>query len=175
VPAALPFLHLGETRYRPPHPPRAIGASAAGAVGGAWGGLERDRRIRHGHAQRLDAAAQLAPAVQRIVPPAGAVPGYLRYPVLAATLAARVVAWRSLGVERGYPHPLPALPALRAASVNGDQGFPGAATLSDSLITLPTHRFLRERDHQALRAMLLGERDPVARPTRSVAPRVVVS
>jgi dTDP-4-amino-4,6-dideoxygalactose transaminase len=154
VPAALPFLRLGETIYRAPHAPRAITAASAGAVVRAWGRSARDREVRRRQAERLDAAARQGSGIRRISISPDGVAGYLRYPMLAPDLAARSGAWRVLGVARGYPRPLPTVSALADRSVNGHAGFPGADTLATALVTLPTHRFVRARDHERLRAML---------------------
>jgi hypothetical protein len=160
IPAAVPLLHLGETRYRAPATLGRISASALGAVAAAWIRLDRDSELRRRNGARLDLVARESSGVRRIVPPSGSAPGYLRYPLLSAGLAdavARDRGVRALGLERGYPHPLSHLPALRGRGLNGDQPFPGAASLSRELVTLPTHRFLREADLESLGRLLAAE------------------
>jgi hypothetical protein len=91
------------------------------------------------------------------VVPAGWTPGYLRLPVL--TGADRVVdlrALRRLGVERGYPRTLAALPKFGVRRFNREHALPGAERLSQSLVTLPTHGFIRPTDRNRIVGLLGG-------------------
>jgi dTDP-4-amino-4,6-dideoxygalactose transaminase len=162
IAAAMPFLHLGETRYRVPGPLHAISACAGGAVSACWERLAGESDQRRHHGMTLDSVARASAQVRRVVPPAGAIPGYLRYPVLSATLAAAVARFgsvRALGLERGYPHPLPQLAALQDRVLNPGERFPGASVLAEELVTLPTHRLVSEGDVRQLSTLLLAGPD----------------
>ncbi|MBU3917174.1 aminotransferase class V-fold PLP-dependent enzyme [bacterium] len=52
----------------------------------------------------------------------------------------------SLGVVRSYPHPLNEIIKLRPHLVNYNKSFPKAKLFSDQLWTLPTHKFVEQKD-----------------------------
>jgi hypothetical protein len=54
----------------------------------------------------------------------------------------------------GYPWALADLRGFGGRVGNADWRFPGARTLAERLITLPTHSRLRERDLEALETWL---------------------
>ncbi|HWA56739.1 MAG TPA: DegT/DnrJ/EryC1/StrS family aminotransferase, partial [Gemmatimonadales bacterium] len=148
LPAALPFLRLGETIYHPPHPPaRAIPLEAAillATASAQSGEAETRRRI----ADRLRPVIAAAGAGR--VPSAwsGGLPGWLRLPLLPTdrTLArADQPAARRLGIMPGYPVPLARLPGF-GRRIRGAGHHPGADLLSTRLRTLPTHSRLGESD-----------------------------
>ena len=155
--AGMPFLHLGETRYHDPGPVRELSAAGAAVLSVTSRLADEDTEVRRAHARRLLGSLGPGARCTAVRPAAGAEPGYLRLPVLRPEPDRRAVAAAApLGIQPGYPAPLPDLPALRDRSVNGSQGFPGAATLTARLCTLPTHRFLSERDLLRLEAWLAG-------------------
>jgi len=154
LPASLPMLGLGDTVYNP-----------------AWegGGLSRTGA---GMLSRTVVLADLAVPGRRklagvwqaalsrgwggLVPrPAdGSMPGYLRFPVLAAREAGGVAGiahqLRRYGVARGYPLPLGRLPGFRHAMVPGGGALAGADWLAEALLTLPTHLHVQQRDVDAV-------------------------
>jgi dTDP-4-amino-4,6-dideoxygalactose transaminase len=156
LPSALPFLGLGQTVYRAPHAPRGA-ARLQGAV------LERtlplepgEAEVRRVHATRLIGAATRSGQWHGPRVPDGAAPSWLRLPVLPAGAArpATVGRARRLGIMPGYPRALADLRGFGGRVGNADWGFPGARTLAERLITLPTHSRLRERDLEALETWL---------------------
>lgn len=152
LPAALPWLRLGETRYHPPSPPRRISRAAAAVLAAGWGRSAREAEIRRVHAARLMAACHAAGVeVPRGAP--GAVAGWLRLPVLTGAAdeadAFRPGA-RRLGIAWGYPRALCDLEGFRPRVRNAGDAFPGARRLAASLVTLPTHSLLHEADLLAL-------------------------
>jgi perosamine synthetase len=152
VPAALPFLRLGETVYHPPTPPRRLSRAAAGVLAAGWERASREPEIRRGNAARLLAAVHAAGARVPRVPP-GAAAGWLRLPVLLDAddaPRARTPAARRLGIAPGYPRALCDLDGFRARILNPRDAFDGARHLAATLATLPTHSLLREPDLRAL-------------------------
>lgn len=149
IPAGLPRLRLGETVYDTDFPITGLPASGAGA-------LRRWRR-------RLDDAAVVRRRTGRAwaealgVPlPGGPATPLLRFPALAASCSSRDYFLRGakacgLGASRFYPSAVHQIPELRDRFPN--QRFPGAEELAERLITLPTHRFVRDRDCMAARAI----------------------
>jgi perosamine synthetase len=147
LPAALPWLRLGETVYRPPSPPAPITSLAAALLLATREDSLREARRRQA---RVDDLLELIDGVP--TPDPDAAPGWLRLPVrLPPTAAAQtVLRLRALGVSAGYPSTLADLPAVRArmlpaAGASASQ-LPGATALAAELITLPTHGQLRPHE-----------------------------
>ena len=155
--ARMPFLHLGETRYHEPAPVRELSAAGAAVLAVTSRLADADTERRRAVARRLIASLGAEGRFTPVRAAPDAEPGYLRLPVLHALEARRaVLAAAPLGVQPGYPAPLPDLPALRDRSVNRTEEFPGARILAARACTLPTHRFLGERDLRRLEAWLRG-------------------
>ena len=146
IPAALPWLRLGETVF-----PRQI---VLGRLSGMKAGLLRDwqRSLVHANRIRSDAAAYFSWRL-RLTPPAGRSHPYLRLPIRVATpqekarLYSRSQA-RGLGLSLAYPTPVNEIPELRGA-FHGEH-FPSARHVADTLLTLPTHQWLSARDKRAI-------------------------
>jgi perosamine synthetase len=157
IPASLPFLHLGETIYHPPRPPRGATAASLAVLAKIWWESDREIRTRKANAARLTRAVADSPFVSLVAAIPSGEPGYLRLPVILREGAATgwLAEGSALGVARGYPQPLSELPSLRARAA-AIEPLPGAAALAARLLTLPTHRFLQERDLSRLEAWLLA-------------------
>lgn len=145
LPAALPWLGLGETHYRPPRPPRGIGRGPAAAVVANWEASCAEALTRRDHAGRL---ADLGlPGVTAALK-AGACP--LRLPLRLAEVdraMGREGVFKSErerqlevreGIVAGYPQPLYELPAAAGWGLPPGHS-PGAARLARELRTAPTH------------------------------------
>jgi len=158
IPASIPALHLGETRYHPPSTPARLSRASASTVLGSLEAAEGEAEVRRAHARLL--VEGIEGAVDRYLSDAG----YLRLPLLlpgATEAAAFAEENRGLGVERSYPRPLPDLPVLGDAG--GEPGrWPGARALADRLVTLPTHSHVRE-----------GELGRLAERARTAGARVI--
>jgi perosamine synthetase len=151
VPSAIPWLGLGETRYKPVSDAAAMTRAGAALLEGSrsiadeeaaarrrWGGYWRDT-IRE------------RPGVVSVRTVPGTTPGYLRYPLLldrgVAGLPDSRLA-RRLGIAPGYPLPLSELAPVKRRLHPGGPGLPGATEIARRLVTLPTHSLLgpAERD-----------------------------
>jgi perosamine synthetase len=165
IPSALPWLGLGETRYVPPSPPRAMAPAVARLALANAAAADREAAIRRRNARRLADRLAAVPGLQ--VPASPEAPGALRLPVRAPGRAATDLlphAARRLGIARGYPRPLPTLHAVaRLQSEPGDA--PGAAILARELFTLPTHSLLRDRDMEHIVALLTALRAGTGSPS----------
>lgn len=170
LPAALPWLRLGETVYHPPRLPRRMSGASAGVLAAGWERARREPALRRRNAARLLAALFAAGLrVPRV--PSGATAGWLRLPVLLEgddAARARTVDARRLGIAPGYPRALCDLDVLRPRVVNADDAFPGARRLASSLVTLPTHSLLREPDFRALEGWI-GSRHPAIQAVGAAA------
>ena len=156
IPASLPFLRLGETIFRPPHPPTAI---AAAAVAAAWAGADpaiAEAQVRRERAARLVRDTEKV-GIRTPRVPGGAVPGYLRLPIVCSAQRrahAEGRATRRLGIMPGYPCALTDLPGFGDRVLNRRDRFPGARELAARLVTLPTHGGLTDRDLWRVEAWL---------------------
>ncbi len=160
LPNMVPGLNLGDTRYHEPRPPRAMPGPVAGAV------LAHAELAANAAAARRDLAETWSAmwervdgptVVDRCQPLTGGTSGYLRFPVLARSAQHASDLQRNgahLGLARGYPVPLHDLAKGRCPVVDSQSGLEGAARLAGSLITLPTHGDVKDRDLEALRALL---------------------
>lgn len=160
LPAAMPWLGLGETVYRPPTPPRAASAFTLGALVATHRLLEQELERRRAHATRLREAVEGAPEIEAIRGPAGGFSGELRLPLLADGEARRRLGSREavrLGVMPGYPSPLHRLPEVRESLDPAvGPGLEGSERLARSLFTAPTHGLLPRRDLEDLADLLQG-------------------
>lgn len=159
IPAALPWLGLGETRYRNPVPPRPLSRASAGLLLRDIAAAQGEAAERRQRAQQLLAAIAHARRVRTIEPLPGATPGYLRLPVClprGLNGLADAGAARRLGIERSYPTPLSDLPAVRERLVDPTRKWPGAVELARDLITLPTHSLLSARDMEQVARAVTG-------------------
>jgi len=149
LPAALPFLHLGQTILREPRPLRAPATVSCSILAATWTLAEREVAVRRRNAERLLVEVRRQPGFTTIRTPAHTQSGYLRLPVLGSTgvrrSAAETVA-RRLGVMPGYPNVLCDLERFRPRWLNRDAQLPGSRLLSARLCTLPTHSRLGPHD-----------------------------
>lgn len=153
LPAALPWLRLGETIYHevPPGRPMTRAAAAAALAHLAASSHEAERRR---NAARGLSEALRGSAIQPVRALSGASPSYLRLPVRVPGGSAQLMmdprAGR-LGVAVGYPATLAQLPAVRRRldAVPGMR-WPGAEELVRGLVTLPTHSLVSSDDRAAM-------------------------
>ena len=141
IPASLPFLGLGETPYRAPHPASSMAAASVAALAAAWDESTRETV----HRREAAAAWRRSTTVQGWSIPesdaTAAVRGELRLAVVlppdqhSSSVAARV----GRGAMPGYPITLAHLPAL-ADRLQHPGPMPGADALARRLMTLPCHR-----------------------------------
>lgn len=166
LPASIPWLGLGDTRYRAPLAPEPIGRFAAAVLMHGRAAAEREaaHRRRNGHALATALAALRTVSPVRI-DGAPVSPGFLRFPARVSGgfsgLAAHDRLAR-LGVAPSYPKTLAGLPAVSNHLVAPDRRFAGAETLARELVTLPTHSLLTDRGRQHM-LRLLDTREPAAR------------
>lgn len=167
VPASIPWLGLGETRYREPSPARELGSVSAVLLEATREAAARAAVSRRALAGELLMRLPAGGGVLPVEPLPGASPGYLRLPLrvpgggrhLASSREAR-----RLGIASGYPSPLAELPALRALLSGGPKSWPGAEALVRELITLPTHPLVTGADLDSLARWLVKVASPSASP-----------
>jgi perosamine synthetase len=147
IPAALPFLRLGETVFPRDIPMRRLSAMKAGILHNWQAKLACSNRLRSETAGYLRA---------RIPSSHGSAHPYLRLPVIMESPQEKRRLYsmsraKGLGVSIGYPSAVNEIPEV-GAFVNGRQ-FPSARFVAATLVTLPTHQWLESRDKAALAAL----------------------
>jgi dTDP-4-amino-4,6-dideoxygalactose transaminase len=152
IPASIPSLALGETRYHQPTPPRACSGFSAALIRRTLVAAADEATARRDNAElwmRILPAALLS-RVPRA--PGGGVAGYLRFPLrLRQDDARRALSeGRAAGVAPSYPLPLSELEAVRPRLISPDATYPGAAALARELVTLPTHSRVADHDRAVI-------------------------
>ena len=159
LPSSLPFLHLGETVYHPPRPPKPMNEPSLRALSVALHADSSELARRRVVAARLAATARRSARVDMIEAIPRAASGYLRLP-LCSRIPMSAVETGSMvrhGVARAYPRPLHKLAPFRQRVANIADELPGARLLGDRLFTLPTHRHVAAADLAAIDRWLLDE------------------
>jgi len=146
IPAALPFLRLGQTIYPAEISLKRLSGMKAGLLRRWRSHLARSNRVRSETATYFG---------QRLPLPLAQGPShpYLRLPVLVASPKERERIHarsqeRGLGLSVAYPTPINEIPEIRAAF--SGQRFPSAQKVAERLLTIPTHHWLSEKDKKAI-------------------------
>jgi dTDP-4-amino-4,6-dideoxygalactose transaminase len=147
IPAALPCLRLGETVFPREIHIRRLSGMKAGSLRNWQTKLARSNNLRSQTADYLRA---------RIPSSHGTAYPYLRLPVIVESPHEKQRLYslsraKGLGMSAGYPSAVNEIPELRAV-VDGQQ-FPSARFVAATLVTLPTHQWLRADDKAALVAL----------------------
>ena len=157
LPASVPWLHLGETRYHAPARPAGMTRTAAALLDITHDVAMRESVMRRANAEFL---LERIPCGERVGVPSGSVPGYLRLPVRTprglAGFRDPAAAFR-WGIMRSYPSTLAMLRPVQQRLTQFSR-WPGAEDLVRQLITLPTHSLLKARDRETLVRILETKR-----------------
>jgi dTDP-4-amino-4,6-dideoxygalactose transaminase len=161
--AALPGLHVGETRFDPKFARGAMPDDSIALCLHALAQLEARRAQRTERALRLAREISAQTAFAPILPPASTPAAFARLAVRApdgTRREAAVASLAALGAAAVYPAALGDVPALHPALV-GDEPIPGARALAACGFTLPTHAALRDAERREVVARLaaLAPRD----------------
>jgi dTDP-4-amino-4,6-dideoxygalactose transaminase len=167
--AAIPWLHLGETRYRNPDAPRRMAPAAAALLHASRGAAEVEAVARRQAAADYVRCLVAIPAVVPVLPVADAQPGYLRFAIRLRSGIdgiGDVSRARALGIAPGYPALLPELAALRSrlAPSPRPKRYPGAEVLARELVTLPTHSYVSPAERREIIGLI--ERYPSSAAVR---------
>lgn len=157
IPILIPGLGVGETTYKEASPARGLTRTSGHMVRRTGAASHEIVALRRRVAGRwrdslAGVAADGALAFSEPVP--AHTPGYLRMPVRVLGRPADEVVRRGRGhgIARGYPK---ALHHLSEASQVLDQrdALPGSEELAATLVTLPTHHWVREQDMTSAAAL----------------------
>jgi len=158
LPRSVAALRLGQTIYRAPPAVRGISSRSAEVLKQVWETSASEAETRAARARRWKDLLQNRAGIQLIDLEPDARPGWLRFPVLASgdTLGS-LTSHRAdaAGIVRGYPLTMADLP-VSSGRIRGSSGeFHGARTLANTLITLPTHSWVDDRDFSSVESLLV--------------------
>lgn len=148
LPAGLPFLKLGETKFYTDFPVTRMDPIRAGLLRNWKQRLANSTTSRVAHSKQI--IRSLAPYhVQTIQPSGRGRSVYLRLPVLMRSkqekdAVCRMSAERGLGISSMYPSSLQHIIELRESV--SFQGVPQSTMIAERLVTLPTHELVSDDD-----------------------------
>lgn len=151
IPARMPGLGLGETRYHEPAPPAAMAAVTAALIVATRAAAGLEAMMRRENAERWRRDLRGSAHLMLPGPPPAGIGGYIRLPALLrddTRMAPENL--RHAGLMRSYPATLYDLPALRPLITATGTRFPGSQALVRRLVTLPTHSHVTDRDRRAI-------------------------
>ncbi|HWH52797.1 MAG TPA: DegT/DnrJ/EryC1/StrS family aminotransferase [Gemmatimonadaceae bacterium] len=164
IPAAIPWLRLGEMVYHAAEEPRPLSVAGCALLPNVLA-LESHAVSERRHvATELERAIRESSDLTPIAAVATGESGYLRLAV--RDVLARYEPDARLGIVRPYPRTLAEQPELKPALLGGEPATPGAAEARRTVMTLPTHRFLTRKDVASIiawsRRRSTPEREPLA-------------
>jgi dTDP-4-amino-4,6-dideoxygalactose transaminase len=146
IPAALPFLRLGQTIF-----PKDVTLKR---LSGMHAGFFRNwrSRLRQSNRSRSRTATYFSERLSLTLAHGPSHP-YLRLPLFAATPKDRewihsLSEQRGLGLSLAYPTPINEIPEI--SRMFDGKRFPSARTVAEHILTIPTHHWLSEKDKRAI-------------------------
>ncbi len=182
IPAGLPFLKLGETKFYTDFPLRRMDSMRAGLLAGWKTRLQRAIRVRRERAQTFLHHLRESAAAEFAQPHGSKESVYLRLPVCAVnrnekSLLCALSRQQGLGISPLYPGAIKDIPELQAEL--SCEKTPGATRLVECLMTFPTHDLVTQHDIERICRAIQGiwdERDrseaivPTEETQRSMLP-----
>ena len=155
-PAGLPSLKLGETIFCMEFPVKTLSNMQAGLLKDWQGRLEESNQIRKENAKYFIEILGLRASDEAFIP-------YLRLPVLIEEKELRdrmcfLSRERGLGISPIYPSSINKIEQIES-QFNG-RTFVGSSKIAEKLITMPTHKFLSEKDKKGIYE-LFQQCDPI--------------
>jgi dTDP-4-amino-4,6-dideoxygalactose transaminase len=146
IPAALPFLQLGQTIYPKDVPLKRLSGMHAGLLHNWRSRLSQSNRGRSETAAHFSRRLSLSLAHGPSHP-------YLRLPIFAATPKDRkrihsLSQQHGLGLSLAYPTAIDAIPEI--SRMFEGKRFPSARSVAEHILTIPTHHWLSEKDKRAI-------------------------
>lgn len=181
IPAGLPFLKLGETKFYTDFPLRRMDSMRAGLLAGWKTRLQRATQVRRERAQTFLHHLQKSAAAEFAQPQGSKESVYLRLPVCAVnrnekSLLCALSRQQGLGISPFYPGAIKDIPELQGEL--SCEKTPGATRLVECLMTFPTHDLVTQHDIERICRAIQGiwdERDrkaivPTEETQRSMLP-----
>jgi len=159
IPDSLPFLKLGSTEFDPTFSTTALPRLSLALLAQLIEGLNRMNQIRRNNAKVLTEALVGNSYFSSPKPAMNSEPTYIRFPVLAKDGATRLrilslLRRAGIGASVFYPSAICDIPGIQQQMASGDFHRAHAEDLSQRLLTLPTHPYVRPSDLECIRALL---------------------
>lgn len=137
---------LGVTPYETTYPVARLGRSLCGIAARLAARLPALTAARAANAARYAQSLADLHAFELVQILPGAIPAWVRYPVLArdSTQRAALIAAldaAGIGATASYPNALPDVPEVARRAINPGDAFPGARAVAARIVTLPTHPY----------------------------------
>ncbi|HHJ13738.1 MAG TPA: hypothetical protein ENJ79_05080 [Gammaproteobacteria bacterium] len=159
IPAGLPFLHLGETRWEENYPIEQMSPALAAIARRQLARIETITQTRQEHATAYRRRLEGLKDIACIEPVRDAEPVYLRFPVRVRNAKRReylLAHLRRYGVTASYPACLAQVPELEGRAHRAGSGTEQACRLAQEILTLPTHAHVRTADIEHICHTLAG-------------------
>ncbi len=170
----LPGQHVGESPYAPPFTIAPVPSSVHGLAIDLADAVARQLRIRRRVAGRWQALLAGVRNIMPVLPSAGAVSTFLRFPVLARDRESRDALVAGLAATGfrfvlSYPTTLAGIPEFGAHIVNPGPT-PGADRLVETLLALPCHERVTDRSMRRAATVIAASGMGRAASARPAAP-----
>jgi len=150
LPNSMPFLGLGTTAYRTDYPLAQYDEWMAPMGHRLLSRLDATTAQRRENAERYERLLPWGPKLQAIVPRQGAVPAYLRFPVLIhpeyRDQVLTALRANGIGATASYPTAIIDVPELHSDLRAGDWRGIGGQEIARRILTLPTHGYVTGQD-----------------------------
>lgn len=160
----VPFLELGASHFDPHFPMATLSAYQTRLAMQLFPLLESANRIRRAHAHQLRARIEGADGIEIPRPVDGASPIYLRLPILARNGIHRSYLCQRLrevgiGASASYPTSIGDIPGIERHLASDPEACPGARSIAQRILTLPTHAGVTPRDVEHMGTIIRETRD----------------
>ncbi len=161
IPNQLPFIKLGATEFNPQFPVTRMSRMSSMLLPRVWKRMETAGKRRAGNAAKLRERLQCNRYFRVLEEPASGSPSYIRFPLIARNEGIRDWAVRELrgagiGASAYYPGAVCDIPGIAPHLASTARHCPGAEELARTLLTLPVHPLVQDRDLEVMIAILNG-------------------
>lgn len=147
----IPFLGLGLSRFDPNFKITRLSAYQMKLATQLLPLIDPHNQIRRDNANQLRAGIEEVEGIEIPRPVKGAKPVYLRFPILVrdGTHRSRLLKQlrhAGIGASTSYPTAIGDIPGIQRYLATGQHPCPGARSIAERIITLPTHPYVTAND-----------------------------
>lgn len=151
-PSGLPFLKLGQTTFYKEFPMKKLSGTKAGLMRDWVERLEILNRIRTENANHIIQRLELKYKLNSLIP-------YLRIPIMLKSEKLRNKIYSAsqelgLGMSMMYPTAINEIEEIKNIFIG--QSFPSADKVSKTLLAVPTHCYIKDRDRESIFNLFAG-------------------
>ncbi|MGH9602055.1 MAG: DegT/DnrJ/EryC1/StrS family aminotransferase, partial [Terriglobales bacterium] len=175
IPNSFPLLKLGVTEFDPAFPLKSMSGFTHALLVRVIEGLADLNRVRNRNARQILSSLAQGSGFHSPAPAAGALPIYLRLPLLAANRTLRdhaLARLRSAGIGASpyYPGAVCDIPGIEPFLATPGVHFPRAEGVASRILTLPTHPLVEPGDlERMLEILVASSRESSSHPVGAEA------